>query len=229
LKSLLCLQDMSFAYPGQAPLLRNINLCLHPGEAAVLTGASGSGKSTLCAVISGIIPAHTAGRVHGAVLLAGKPLHTMRLPEVATRVGLLFQNPDTQLFSITVEDELAFAPENLCLDRLEIARRVDRALDITGIRHLRHARISRLSGGEKQLTALAAVLTLDAQLLLLDEPLAHLDQQAARRVISLAADLRRCGKAILWTAHRADSFPRADRCFTLRQGTLSPVAEGALS
>ena len=120
---------------------------------------SGIGKSTLCYCLSGIIPHVYGGVMEGQVYLNGRDTRDLTLPQIATTLGIVFQNPDNQLFSFTVEDEVAFGPENLCLPPEEIEHRITDALKKVGMSEFRHANPQQLSGGQRQLIALASVLT----------------------------------------------------------------------
>ena len=127
--------DLWYRYPGSGEdVLRGVNLKAERGEVLAIVGLSGSGKSTLCYCLSGIVPHIYSGDMRGEVLINGTPTLSMKIPEIATRLGIVFQEPDTQLFSPTVEDEVAFGPENLCLSRDELGERLELALKQVGMR-----------------------------------------------------------------------------------------------
>ena len=127
-------KDLSFQYEeGAAKILRHLDLSVAKGEIVGIVGLSGIGKSTLCFCLSGIIPHVYGGIMEGEVLLNGQSSRELSLPTIATTLGLVFQNPDHQLFAFNVEDELAFGPENLCVPRAEIARRIEEVLAIVGM------------------------------------------------------------------------------------------------
>ena len=151
------IKNLNFGYDEKI-LLSDINLNIAQGQCIAFTGKSGCGKSTLCYIISGIIPRNIHGLLNGDIKIFGKNILDYSLGDLIKNVGIVFQNPDSQLFSPTVEDEIAFGPENLKLSRQEIKKRIDNALNMTDCQDLRYSNPSNLSGGQKQLVALAAVV-----------------------------------------------------------------------
>lgn len=175
-------QGLTYRYqPGGPLVLKGIGFHVSRGEIVAVTGLSGCGKSTLCHCICGAVHHNRGGVMTGQVLLNGKNIRELRAASLALEVGMVFQDPDTQLFSPTVEDEIAFAPENLSLPPARIRERVEQTLDLLGLTALREANPHRLSGGEKQLVALAAVLALDPPVLVLDEVMSPLDQAGKKK------------------------------------------------
>ena len=214
-------QELNFSYQKESrQILKDIHLEARAGEAVAIVGLSGIGKSTLCYCISGIIPHVYSGCMTGHVYIQGEDTRELSLPQIATRLGVVFQNPDNQLFSPTVEDEVAFGPENLCLPRTEIALRVDEALEVAGIAHLRNASPHRLSGGQKQLVALASVLSLNPQILIFDEAMSQLDAQGRDSVKNLIRKLKGEGRTILMVEHDLTNLDVADRVMILADGRL---------
>jgi len=205
-------RHVTFKYPGRiSPVLDDVCFSLEPGQIAAITGPSGSGKSTLGYCICGVIPNLIKGDFWGEVRLNG-------------RAGIVFQDPDTQIFLTTVEDELAFAPENLCLSLDEIGTRIRQTLELIGMAELRRANPSQLSGGQKQLVALGGVLTLSPDILVLDETLSQLDASAQESIRSLMLALKREGKAIIMIEHDKRNLRIADQVWRLdRQGMLQQV------
>lgn len=192
--SLLQVHGLGVHYPTRPrPALQGVDLELRPGELTLVCGESGSGKSTLLLTLSGYIPAGIPARVWGEVILRGKPARD--LPQRVGVLGLVQQDPEAQICTLRVRDEVAFGPENLCLPREEIARRVEEALRFTGLAPLADRSTHTLSGGEKQRLALAALLALSPAVLLLDEPTAHLDPPAAAGFLRLLFRLVEGGKA----------------------------------
>ncbi len=199
---------LSFRYQGQHTLvLDKVNFNLEQGKIAAITGLSGCGKSTLGYCLSGVIPRLIKGDFSGEVNLQG-------------RVGIVFQDPDTQIFLPTVEDELAFGPENLCLAREEIREIISCNLELIGLKELRTENPATLSGGQKQLVALSGVLTLSPDILVLDEPLSQLDNSAKDRVKSILLGLKEEGKTLIIMEHDKKNLLLADQIWCLERGRL---------
>ncbi len=224
--SVIALNDVSFHYPECAMLFSHISLQVEQGVCAALCGPSGSGKSTLCYLIGGIIPRSMDGTVTGDICLYDKPVSDIPLHEIVQNVGIVFQNPDAQLFSPTVEDEIAFGPENLCLPRKEIGARIDEALGAVGMEQYRAYNPNDLSGGQKQLIALAAMLALKPKILLFDESLSQLDDEATARIIDVITKLKNLGHTILMVEHDEENLGIADRIYRLADGCLTEVPHG---
>lgn len=222
---LINVRDLAFRYAGGgARVLDGINLVVRRGEAVGIFGKSGSGKSTLCLCLAGVIPARQGGEFTGDVKILGRSTREMSLSEAARYVGIVFQDPDTQVLLGTVEDEVAFAPENLCLPAPEIEDRVTGALDAVGISELRHANPAKLSGGQKHLVAIACALALDPQVLVLDEVLSHLDPVGRELVRGALMRLRGQGRSLVLVDHEPGSLAGVDRVLVLDGGKV--VIEG---
>lgn len=210
---------------GEIPVLHEVSLEVKAGECALITGPSGCGKSTLARALSGLIPHAVDAQMEGQVEVAGLDTRAAPLPELAQRVGMVFQNPATQLFHLRVEDEVAFGPRNLGLNEEEVQERVDWALTVTGLARLRERKPADLSGGQKQCLAIAAVLAMRPQVLVLDEPTASLDVPSTQRVMDALAGLKRQGITIVLVEHRlAEAAHLADRLVVMDGGRI--VAEG---
>jgi energy-coupling factor transporter ATP-binding protein EcfA2 len=189
---LIRLREFSFSYNGaDRPALDRINLTIEDSQFVLVTGASGGGKSTLCRVFNGLVPHFYGGRISGQAEVQGRDILATPPKELATRVGMVFQDPENQLVTSDVEREIAFGLENLGYPRNLIARRIEEALDTAGIAQLRFARHNELSGGEKQKVAIASVLALHPEILVLDEPTSELDPQSAEEVLRLLERLDR--------------------------------------
>ncbi|MGI6704024.1 MAG: energy-coupling factor ABC transporter ATP-binding protein [Clostridia bacterium] len=220
--------DLWYRYPGSGEdVLRGVNLKAERGEVLAIVGLSGSGKSTLCYCLSGIVPHIYSGDMRGEVLINGTPTLSMKIPEIATRLGIVFQEPDTQLFSPTVEDEVAFGPENLCLSREEIGERLELALKQVGMEDFRLSSPNRLSGGQKQLIALASVLGLDPEILIFDEAMSQIDMQGKAAIKEAIKGLKGRGKTVVMIEHDFENLDVVDRVLLLRDGVLQPF-EGKL-
>ena len=210
--------------------LDNVSLHVSQGEFVLLTGPSGCGKSTLARCLNGLIPHAIPATLEGQVRVAGHG--TVGSPgdspvaELSTIVGMVFQNPSTQLFNLTVDEEVAFGPRNLGLAEAEVASRVSWALQAAGISDLRQRRLQALSGGEQQQVAIAAVLAMGSRLLVLDEPTANLDVSGTRNVMQALARLNaEEGVTVLVIEHRLGSVARmAGRAIIMDGGRI--VADG---
>ncbi len=219
------IKNLVFSYPqGRNNILDNVNMKISGGGISAITGTSGSGKTTLCYCICGIIPHIYSGKISGEVLLFGKPIKDMDLAKIATKIGIVFQEPDTQLFSPTVEDEVAFGPENLCLSRDEIGKRIKSSLNIVGMENKRYEHTSHLSGGEKQLIAIASVLALDPRILILDEVMSGIDKAGRMRIKQAILNLKDSGRSIMLVTHDMDDLDIADSMFELKDGKLLSLA-----
>lgn len=204
-------RDITFSYQGQAaPVLDNLSFTLGQGQIAVITGPSGCGKSTLGYCLCGVIPNLIKGDFKGEVSWRG-------------RAGIVFQDPDSQIFFPTVEDELAFGPENLCLPRAEIGERIDNTLELLGLTDLRLANPSQLSGGQKQLIAIGGVLTLSPDIIVLDESLAQLDETARPKIKSILLSLKQQGKTLIMIEHDKNNMDIADQICYLNKGKLARI------
>lgn len=207
-------------------VLDGVSLAVGKGEAVGIVGLSGSGKSTLCHCMNGLIPHVYKGELSGEVVIFGSPVANMKIADIATSVGTVFQDPDTQLFSPTVEDEVAFGPENLCIDREEIGRRIASALEQVGMTRHRLANPDQLSGGQKQLIAIASVLSLQPEVLIFDEIMSQIDTTGRKRIKEVIKDLKKNGKTIVMVEHNLDNLDLADRLMVMRKGKLVEFTGG---
>ena len=219
------LEALSVRY-GTLPALEGIALRVAPGEFVLVSGRSGCGKTTLARVVAGLVPAVIPAHVEGHVKVSG--LDPTRTPpaSLATHVGMVFQNPATQLFCLTVEEEVAFGPRNLGFDEQQVRERVDWALGATGLADMRRRAPFELSGGGQQRLAIAAALALRPPVLVLDEPLASLDREGARQVLRTLAELSGIhGVTVLMIEHRlAEAARVASRIVLMDRGRI--VADG---
>ncbi len=197
-------ERISFAYNSQVAL-KDVSLTVHEGERIAILGANGSGKSTLLKILDGLyFPCE------GTLCAFGEPLTEQVLQDDARafafrrRVGLVFQDPDVQLFSPTVWDEVTFAPLHLGLPKAEVVERAEWAMELLGIQKLRERAPHRLSGGEKKKVALASVLSLRPDVWLLDEPTASLDPRSQSRLLDFIDELGKEGKTIITATHDLD-------------------------
>lgn len=215
------LREVSFDYEGIAAL-RGLSLSIEQGERLALVGANGSGKSTLLRLLDALCFPSS-----GAIVFNGQPLTAQRLQDdkfalpFRRRVGLVFQNPDVQLFNPTVFDEVAFAPLQLKWPKEELLARVEATLDLMGISQLRERPPYRLSGGEKKRVALASVIVLEPDVLLLDEPTATLDPRSQSQIIDLIQQWKGSSKTIITATHQLEIVEDiADRVVVLEEGKV---------
>jgi energy-coupling factor transporter ATP-binding protein EcfA2 len=225
----ILLEGLRFAYPPLSPgqrapwVLDGVDLRVPPGEWLAVMGASDAGKTTLCLLLAGLAPHLTDGTLEGRVTLAGRDTQEHPPPTLADTVGLLFQEPEAQLFNPTVEAEVAWGLENLGLPLSEIQARVSEMLALFHLEHARHRSPGELSGGEKKRVALASVLAMRPQLLILDEPMGGLDPVGREEVLSALSHLRQDHSATIVTT---ESDPEAvaafaDRLVVLHQGRIA--------
>ena len=214
-------RNLSFCWPGKEPLLQDISFCVKQGEILVIAGHSGCGKSTLCSILCGIIPNSVKGEMRGTVELMGQDLREMSLPRIAQQAGMVFQNVDMQFVCTTVEDELAFGLENLCVDPEEIRRRVEEALREWNLQPLRLRDPGSLSGGQKRIVAMASILILNPPVIILDEPVSHLDEPGRELVRSAAEKLRRQGRTVVMVEHDLSLVTYADHWLLIDGGTAA--------
>lgn len=217
------IENLSFRYArGTTLALSDISLSVHAGEFIGITGPAGAGKTTLLSCINGVIPHYYSGELHGHVWVDGLQVASSSLRELASRIGSVFEDPDFQMVSITVEEEIAFGPENLSVPPAEIERRIQDVLQKTSIAHLRERAISTLSGGQKQRVAISAALGMRPQVLLLDDPTSELDPVGTHEVIAALRDLnRQLGMTIVMVSQDMERLvENVDRILVLSEGRL---------
>ncbi|MEM0085201.1 MAG: ABC transporter ATP-binding protein [Candidatus Methanomethylicia archaeon] len=214
---------LSYRYPNTSNyVLNDISLNINEGEFVVITGPSGCGKTTLCRCFNGLIPHFYGGEFIGEVIVDGLSVRNTPTNILSQRVGMVFQDPESQLFSLSVEREIAFGLENLSVSRDEMIHRINEILDLMGIKHLRHRAPYELSGGEQQKVALAACLVMKPKVLVLDEPTSHLDPVSALSLINLLNDLKNKLKlTVIIVEHRLEALaPISDRFIIMDNGKI---------
>jgi energy-coupling factor transporter ATP-binding protein EcfA2 len=219
--------DLTYTYPAaEAPALIGVNLTVQSGELVVLTGPSGCGKTTLCRCFNGLIPNFYGGELKGDLTVRGLSVKEHSTSELAQHVGFVFQNPENQLFALSVEKDIAFGLENLAMPRDEMRRRVDWAMDTVGIRDLKDTAPFELSGGQQQRVAIASVLAMQPDLIVLDEPTSFLDPVAAKNLFEIVSRLNRdLGLTTILVEHRLDLLSTyATRVIVMDKGAI--VADG---
>ena len=224
-------KDFSFRYAsGQKNALDKLNLTVEDGDFVGIIGNSGAGKTTLTYAINGIIPHHYKGDFYGAVLVNGLDTVDHAPEELARRVGSVFQDVDAQMVASVVEDELLFGLENFGVPHSEIDNRIREALEYTGISDLRNRDLASLSGGQKQKVAVASILALHPETIVLDEPTGELDPRSSEQIFRLLRDLNnRFGTTIIAVEQKIGLLCRyAKKLLLLEQGQAvmyGPVAE----
>lgn len=214
-------KDVSFRYSkNQGHVLRNISFNVKKGEFLGISGPSGSGKSTLCLMMNGIIPKTIEGEFSGEVYIDGEDIAEKEIYETSEKLGLILQNPESQLFSMTVEEELAFGPENLGIKREEIGDRISWALKLVGMERFREAFPHQLSGGEKQKIAIASLLTMKPEILVLDEPTSNLDPKSRIEIFKIVQKLNRKGMTVVVVEHETNFISSADKILILNEGEI---------
>jgi len=214
-------KDVSFRYSkNQDHVLRNISFNVKKGEFLGISGPSGSGKSTLCLMMNGIIPKTIEGEFSGEVYIDGEDIAEKEIYEISEKLGLILQNPESQLFSMTVEEELAFGPENLGIKREEIGDRISWALELVGMERFREAFPHQLSGGEKQKIAIASLLTMKPEILVLDEPTSNLDPKSRIEIFKIVQKLNKKGMTVVVVEHETNFISSADKILILNEGEI---------
>jgi cobalt/nickel transport system ATP-binding protein len=205
MEDIISLKNIDYSYYGKIPALKNINLSVKKGEMVAIIGLNGSGKSTLLNIINALIFPDS-----GEVSFEGNPVTEKSLSDrnfgiqLRQSMGYIFQNPEIQLFCPTVFDELLFAPLQLNLTVEDAEERAEQTLSFLGIEYLKERPVLMLSGGEKKKVAIASVLTMNPDILLIDEPLSSLDPKTQTFFIDLLLELNRAGKTIVFTTHHLD-------------------------
>lgn len=217
-------RDLTFTYAGQPqPILTNINLTLTPGEIVLVAGATGSGKSTLLSCLAGIAPNYIEGKLSGQICYGDLDLATWSVRRRSQYLGMLLQNVETQIFTDTVWEELAFGLENWAIPATQIEQTVEGCLQEFGLTAQRHWQIRQLSAGQKQRLLLGGLLAIGQPVLLLDEPLAYLDADGVEHLLRLLQRRASQGQAVLLVEHQLDRVrPICDRTYYVHQGQLLP-------
>lgn len=217
------LRDVTFRYAGSpVPALQDVTLSIMPGELCLVLGPTGGGKSTFTQLLGGAIPHIESGELHGEIVVSGMNTRDVPMHQLATVVGAVFQEPEAQLVNIFVRDELYFGPENLCREPAAIREKAARALELVDMRGYADSEIFELSGGQKQKVSLAAVLTMEPQVLVLDQPTANLDPVSTRETFHLIRQLRdTLGITVIIVEHNIDQLaPLVDRVIVFDGGRL---------
>ncbi len=213
--------NLSYAYPDGTKALDDINFCVEKGENIAILGPNGAGKSTLLHQFNGLLTPTS-----GSVCILGKEVSKQNLAEIRQRVGLVFQDPDDQLFARTLSQDVAFGPTNLGLPKKEVEEHVKWALDVTELKGLEAKAPQNLSTGQKKRAAIAGVLAMKPEIMILDEPMANLDPRTATKILRLLLQLNKeLGITLIIATHDVDLVPLfASKICILNKGKI--ILEG---
>lgn len=216
-------KNLTYTYPSATkPSINNVSIKIERGDFVLITGPSGCGKTTLCRCFNGLIPHFYQGELKGEILVAGNDITKHQTHEMAKYVGLVFQNPENQLFALSIEKDVAFGLENLGFNREEMRKRVDWALNLTGIYDIRERSPHEVSGGQQQRVAIAAVLAMQPEIIVLDEPTSFLDPLSAEKIFEVIHDLnQQLGITVVLVEHRLDLTARyANHIIIMNEGNV---------
>jgi len=216
-------KNLTYTYPGGTkPSITDVSIKIEKGEFTLVTGPSGCGKTTLCRCFNGLIPHFYQGELKGKITVEGLNVVEHPIYELAKHVGLVFQNPENQLFALSVEKDVAFGLENLGVQREEMRKKVDWALNLAGIYDLRERAPHELSGGQQQRVAIATILAMQPEVIVLDEPTSFLDPLGAKKIFEVIYDLsRKLGITVVLVEHRLDLTARyADHIIIMDEGKV---------
>lgn len=218
------LEDVSYKYPLEdKEILKNINLDIKKGEFWAVIGKNGSGKTTLCNVLRRFVPDFYKGELKGRITLEGKELKDYSTKEIVQKVGFVFQNPFTQISGVkeTVFEEIAFGLENLALDAEYIRKRVEETLKLLHIEELKDKNPYELSGGQGQKVALASIIAMDPEIMVIDEPTSQLDPKGTEEIFEIIDILKKEGKTIILVEHKLELIAEyAEKVMVLDEGEM---------
>jgi cobalt/nickel transport system ATP-binding protein len=212
------LKNIKYTYPSGATALNHISLSIEMGAKVALMGSNGSGKSSLCLLLAGVIKPD-----EGEYYIQGESFRYCRKHRVqlCRRIGFVFQDPDVQVVSTHVHDDVAFGLRNIGLKEKEVQQRVNQYLELTGISDLSSKAVHTLSYGQKKQVALAGVLAMEPEIIMLDEPFAWLDYRQSQRLLNILNQLSEIGKTVIVSTHDSQfAFEWADKALIMQDGSL---------
>ena len=218
------LEDISYKYPlTEENILKNITIGIEKGEFWAVIGKNGSGKTTLCNVLRRFSPDFYKGELTGRIILENKELKDYTVKEIVQKIGFVFQNPFTQISGVkeTVFEEIAFGLENLGLEANYIKNKVEETLELLHIKELRHKNPYELSGGQGQKVALASIIAMEPEILIIDEPTSQLDPQGTEEIFKIINMLAEKGKTIILVEHKIELIGEyAEKVIVLDEGEI---------
>ncbi|MBU5349652.1 energy-coupling factor ABC transporter ATP-binding protein [Paenibacillus lautus] len=223
--SIITIKNLSYQYPiSESDALKNVNVTIERGKLYALIGANGGGKTTLCNVIRGFIPHFYKGDLRGEVLIEGKDIREWEMGELSRKIGYVFQNPFTQISGVkdNVFEEIAFGLENLGMEPGLIRKKVDQVIKMLEIDYLREKNPFELSGGQKQRVALASIIVMEPDVLVIDEPTSQLDPKGTEEVFKIIELMKKKGKTIILVEHKIELIAEyADDVILLNEGEVA--------
>lgn len=223
--SIITIKNLSYQYPiSESDALKNVNVTIERGKLYALIGANGGGKTTLCNVIRGFIPHFYKGDLRGEVLIEGKDIREWEMGELSQKIGYVFQNPFTQISGVkdNVFEEIAFGLENLGMEPARIREKVDQVINMLEIGYLRDKNPFELSGGQKQRVALASIIVMEPDVLVIDEPTSQLDPKGTEEVFKIIELMKKKGKTIILVEHKIELIAEyADNVILLNEGEVA--------
>ena len=218
------IKNFSYKYPLEDKnVLKNLNLKIEKGEFWAIIGKNGSGKTTLCNALRRFVPDFYKGEVTGEIVVDGKNLKDFSPKELVTKIGFVFQNPFTQISGVkdTVFEEIAYGLENLAVEKEKIIKRVNETLKLLEIEHLKDKNPQEMSGGQKQRVALASIIVMDPEILVIDEPTSQLDPKGTQDIFKIINIMAKKGKTIILVEHKLELIAEyAEKIVVLDEGKI---------
>ena len=223
MNTIIEVRDVTYSYPlTTVPQLKDINLKIQKGKFYGVIGENGSGKTTLCSLLRGFIPSFYKGELNGEVLFKGEPLESYK-NDLSRHIGFIFQNPFTQISGVkdTVFEEVAYGLENMGVEQELIIKKVVDVMKLTNIEHLADKNPMQLSGGQMQRVAIASVIVLEPELIIIDEPTSQLDPEGTESVFKVIKKLKEQGITIILVEHKVDLLAEySDEIIVMQNGSI---------